>query len=52
LSQRALASSYLGGHTLSERHIVHDVDELTPGAVARFDAMFRTAVAPWNQTWF
>lgn len=52
LSQRALASSYLGGHTLRERGILGDVEELTPGAVGRFDAMFRTGVAPWNQTWF
>jgi predicted acetyltransferase len=52
LPQRALASSYLGGHTLRERRIVGDVEELSTGAVERFDAMFRTAVAPWNQTWF
>jgi predicted acetyltransferase len=52
LSQRALASSYLGGHTLRERRIVGDVEELADGGIARFDAMFRTAVAPWNQTWF
>jgi predicted acetyltransferase len=52
LSQRALAACYLGGHRLRQRSVLDDVDELTPGAVQRFDAMFATAVAPWNQTWF
>jgi predicted acetyltransferase len=52
LTQRALAASYLGGHRLRQRDVLGDVEELTPGAVARFDAMFATAVPPWNQTWF
>jgi predicted acetyltransferase len=52
LSQRALAACYLGGHRLRQRSVLGDVLELAPGAVQRFDAMFATAVAPWNQTWF
>jgi predicted acetyltransferase len=52
LSQRALASSYLGGFTLRERALVGDVEELTPGAVDRLDAMLATPLPPWNQTWF
>lgn len=52
LSQRALAASYLGGHRLRQRSLLGDVEGLTPAAVQRFDVMFATAVAPWNQTWF
>jgi predicted acetyltransferase len=49
LSQRALASAYLGGFALRGRP---DVEELVPGALTRADAMFRTALAPWCQTGF
>ena len=52
LSQRALASVYLGGHTLRQVAIAGGVEELTAGAVARADAMFATALAPWNATMF
>jgi predicted acetyltransferase len=52
LSQQALASAYLGGTSLRERRIAGGVDEHTPGAVGRFDAMFATALAPWNATAF
>lgn len=52
LSQRALAASYLGGHALRELSLTGWVDELTPGALARADAMFRTPLAPWCATGF
>ena len=49
LSQRALASAYLGGFALRGRP---DVEQLSPGALTRADAMFRTPLAPWCQTGF
>ena len=52
LSQRALASCYLGGATLRQQWLAGAVEELTTGALARFDALFATAQAPWNATWF
>jgi predicted acetyltransferase len=52
LSQQALASAYLGGTSLRERRIAGGVDEQTPGALGRFDAMFATPLAPWNATGF
>lgn len=52
LSQRALAAAYLGGTTLRQRALRRDVEEITAGAVDRFDAMFAGALTPWNQTWF
>lgn len=52
LSQRALASIYLGGHRLHQRRLVGDVEELTPGAIDRVDAMFSAPLAPWCQTGF
>jgi predicted acetyltransferase len=52
LSQRALAACYLGDHTLRELTIAGVIDELRPGALARADAMFATALRPWNATMF
>jgi predicted acetyltransferase len=52
ISQRALASIYLGGHRLRQRDIMRDVTELTPGARDRVDVMFATSLAPWTQTGF
>jgi predicted acetyltransferase len=52
LSQRALASLYLGGHSLREQLLAGNVIEHTPGAIARVDAMFATTQPPWNQTMF
>jgi predicted acetyltransferase len=52
LTQRALASVYLGGFTLRDQHITGVIEEHSPGALARADAMFATALAPWNSTGF
>jgi predicted acetyltransferase len=52
ITQRALASIYLGGFRLRELAITGAVRELTPGALGRVDAMFSTSPAPWNATWF
>jgi predicted acetyltransferase len=42
-----LASIYLGGFELAALRLTGRVEELTPGAIARTDAMFRTAARPW-----
>jgi len=52
ISQRALASIYLGGFTLRQLSIGGSVEELTSGALARTDAMFATTLPPWNATSF
>ena len=52
LSQHALASAYLGDHSLRELSIAGGVDELTTGALTRLDAMLATHVRPWNGTGF
>lgn len=52
LSQRALASIYLGGHRLREISFSGGVEELSPGALDRADVMFATPLAPWTQTGF
>jgi predicted acetyltransferase len=52
LTQRALASIYLGGYSLREQLIGGGVREHTTGALARLDAAFATTLAPWNQTMF
>jgi predicted acetyltransferase len=52
ISQRALASIYLGGFTLRQLSISGSVEELTSGALARTDAMFATTLPPWNATSF
>jgi predicted acetyltransferase len=50
--QRALAMAYLGGTSLRSQLIAGRVDELTPGALRRADAMFLTPTAPWCATGF
>lgn len=52
ISQRALASIYLGGFTVAQLSIGGGVEELTPGALHRADAMFATTLPPWNPTGF
>ena len=52
LTQRALASIYLGGFGLEPHRLAGAVVELKPGALARVDLMFSTPVAPWNATSF
>jgi predicted acetyltransferase len=53
LTQRALASIYLGGFRLPGLALgAGGLRERTPGALARIDAMFATGLAPWNATWF
>ncbi len=52
LSQRALASVYLGQPSLRTQQTAGQVDELTPGAVARADVLFATPLAPWVGTEF
>jgi predicted acetyltransferase len=52
LSAEALASIYLGGHSLRELALGGGVEELTHGALSRTDALFATALAPWNATGF
>ena len=52
LSQRALAAIYLGQPSLRAQQAAGLVDELEPGAVARADAMFGTALLPWVGTGF
>ena len=44
----ALGSVYLGGFTVGQLARAGKVDELTPGAVERADALFRTGRAPWT----
>ena len=51
LSQRALASAYLGGFRLASL-APWAARELRSGALARLDAMLATPLAPWNTTWF
>jgi predicted acetyltransferase len=43
----ALGSAYLGGFTVGQLARAGRVEELTPGAVERADALFRTGRAPW-----
>jgi predicted acetyltransferase len=52
LTQRALASLYLGGFSLRGQRVAGNAAELTPGAIARVDAMFATSLPPWNATGF
>ncbi|MGH3014176.1 MAG: GNAT family N-acetyltransferase [Gaiellaceae bacterium] len=44
----ALGSAYLGGFTVGQLARAGRVEELTPGAVERADALFRTGRAPWT----
>jgi hypothetical protein len=43
---------YLGGFTLRQLAIGRSVEELTPGALLRTDALFSTTLPPWNATGF
>ena len=43
----ALGSVYLGGFTWTQLARALRVEERSPGAIARADDLFRTAVAPW-----
>ena len=52
MTQRALASCYLGGHSLAELTVTGGVEELRPGALRRADAMFAVPRRPWNPTPF
>ncbi len=52
LAQTALAAVYLGGVSLRAQMIAGTVTEHTPGALQRADAMFATALAPFNATGF
>lgn len=52
ITQRALASIYLGGFRLRELLLSRVARERTPGALARVDLMFSTPLPPWNPTWF
>jgi len=42
-----LGSTYLGGFELGALALAGRVEELQPGAIARADAIFRTAAKPW-----
>jgi predicted acetyltransferase len=47
LSVDALGSTYLGGFSFSDLLRAGRVEEVTPGAVARADALFRADRKPW-----
>ncbi len=52
LSERALASIFLGGVRPGALAAAGALREEAPGALTRAGAMFATPLAPWNQTWF
>jgi predicted acetyltransferase len=47
LSIAELGAAYLGGITFEQLARAGRIDEVTPGAVDRLDALFRTGAAPW-----
>jgi predicted acetyltransferase len=47
LDQTDLAMLYLGGTTATGLALAARIEERTPGAVARLDALFRVPLAPW-----
>lgn len=47
LDAAALGSLYLGGISARQLADAGDVDELTPGAIERADALFRSSREPW-----
>jgi len=49
---RALGAAYLGGTRLADSGRGGAATEITPGALARADRLFRTADEPWCSTWF
>jgi predicted acetyltransferase len=52
ITQRALASIYLGGFRLAELRLSGTVRENTAGALSLVDLMFSTSLPPWTGTWF
>jgi predicted acetyltransferase len=48
----ALGAAYLGGTRLADAIRTFGAVERTPGALARADALFRTADEPWCSSWF
>jgi predicted acetyltransferase len=52
ITQRALAAVYLGAFSLRQLSLGGGIDELTPGALSRTDALFATPLPPWNATGF
>jgi len=52
LEVRALGAAYLGGTRLIDAVRAGGASESTAGALARADALFRTAEEPWCSTWF
>jgi predicted acetyltransferase len=52
ITQRALASIYLGGFRLRELLPSGVARERRPGALDQVDLMFSTPLPPWNATWF
>jgi predicted acetyltransferase len=52
ISQRTLASAYLGDRSLRALSVAAAVDEHTAGSLARFDAMLVTPRPPYNGTGF
>ena len=52
ITQRALASIYLGGFRLAQLALAGGVREHTSGAIGRLDLMFSSPLPPWNATWF
>lgn len=49
---RTLGAAFLGGMRLSTLHAAGWLDEHTPGAVTRGDAILAGGCAPWCNTWF
>jgi predicted acetyltransferase len=52
LDVAALGAAYLGGTRLSHAVVPHGFTEHRPGALARAEALFRTAEEPWSATFF
>jgi len=52
ITQRALASIYLGGFRLRGLLTSGVAREYAAGALAKLDLMFSVPLAPWNATWF
>ncbi|MGH3853680.1 MAG: GNAT family N-acetyltransferase [Pseudonocardiaceae bacterium] len=52
LTAAALGSAYLGGYGVRALAAAGMLEEHSPGAVARADAMFRSPITPWCSTWF
>lgn len=52
MPQSTLAAVYFGGVRAAALARVGRLDEHTPGALARLDAMFATGLAPWRATDF